>query len=85
MDEAKIEFPCEYPIKVILDNDDEAIRDVQTLARKFDPKLGDKIELRPSKKGNYISIRLTFWATGLPQIEGLFSELKQLPAVRMVL
>jgi putative lipoic acid-binding regulatory protein len=85
MDKPTIEFPCDYPIKVILDNEPEAIAEVESVARRFDPKLEDKIEVIPSKKGNYVSVRLNFWATGLPQLEGLFEELKQLSAVRMVL
>jgi putative lipoic acid-binding regulatory protein len=85
MDKPVIEFPCEYPIKVILDNEPDAIAEVQSVARRFDPRLEDKIKVLPSKKGNYVSVRLDFWATGLPQLEGLFTELKQLSAVRMVL
>lgn len=80
-----IEFPCAYPIKVILDNDPTAIEDVQAVARRFDPRLEDKIQILPSKKGTYVSVRLDFWATGVPQLEGLFTELKQLSAVRLVL
>ncbi|MFT7243855.1 MAG: putative lipoic acid-binding regulatory protein [Candidatus Azotimanducaceae bacterium] len=85
MDAPKIEFPCAYPIKVILDNDLTAIAEVEAIARRYDPKLQDQIEVRPSKKGAYVSLRLSFWATSLSQIEALFAELKQLSAVRMVL
>ena len=85
MDEPKIEFPCAYPIKVILDNDPAAITRVEVIARRHDPKLQGQIEIQPSKKGTYVSLRLSFWATGVPQLEALFDELKQLSAVRMVL
>lgn len=85
VDKPKIEFPCDYPIKVILDNDPVAIAKVEAVARRFDPRLIDQIQVLPSKKGNYVSMRLGFWATGTPQLEALFTELKQFSAVRMVL
>ncbi|MFT5100460.1 MAG: putative lipoic acid-binding regulatory protein [Planctomycetaceae bacterium] len=85
MDAPKIEFPCDYPIKVILENDSAAIAKVEAVARSHDPRLVDQIEVRPSKKGNYVSMRISFWATGIPQLDALFAELKQLSAVRMVL
>tara|TARA_R110002072_G_scaffold150059_2_gene298180 strand:+ start:32163 stop:32420 length:258 start_codon:yes stop_codon:yes gene_type:complete len=85
MDAPKIEFPCDYPIKVILDNDPAALLSVEAVVRQYDPRLEEKIEVLPSKKGNYVSMRFGFWATGKPQLEALFAELKQLSAVRMVL
>ncbi len=84
MDEAKIEFPCDYPIKVIMENNPDVITEVETVARQFDPGLG-KAEFNESKNGNYISVRLAFRPTGTEQLERLFEAMKRLPGVRMVL
>lgn len=84
MDETKIEFPCDYPIKVISENSEAVIQNIEEIARKFDPEL-EGSELNKSKNGNYISVRLAFRATGTEQLEGLFTELKKLPEVKMVL
>jgi hypothetical protein len=84
MDEVKIEFPCDYPIKVILENNPEVITEVEAVARTYDPDLGP-VAFNESKNGNYISVRLAFRATGTEQLQAMFAELKQLPGVRMVL
>lgn len=84
MDEPKIEFPCDYPIKVIMENNPDVIAQVEAIAKKYDPGLS-QVELNESKKGTYISVRLAFRATGTEQLENLFQAMKQLPGVRMVL
>ncbi len=81
----KIEFPCDYPIKVI----GEAgltIDDVAAIAERHDPDLDrSTITDRPSRNGNYHSITLQFHATGEVQLKELFEELKACDAVKMVL
>ncbi len=84
MDEAKIEFPCDYPIKVITEHSEKVVSEIEAIARKYDPEL-KQAELNKSKNGNYISVRLAFRATGTEQLSDLFEELKTLPGVRMVL
>ena len=84
MDETKIEFPCDYPIKVISENSPETVRKIEEIARQYDPEL-KQIEFNNSKNGNYVSVRLAFWATGTEQLQGLFDALKKVSGVRMVL
>ena len=84
MDEPKIEFPCDYPIKVISEHTDSIIEQVETVARKYDPDLKG-VELNQSKQGTYVSVRLAFRATGEEQLQSLFEDLKKLEGVRMVL
>jgi putative lipoic acid-binding regulatory protein len=84
MDETKIEFPCDYPIKVISEKTSAIIEQVEAVARRYDPGLKG-VELNESKQGKYISVRLAFRATGEEQLQGLFEDLKQLEGVRMVL
>jgi putative lipoic acid-binding regulatory protein len=68
-----IEFPCDYPIKVII-------------LRRYDANLSlDRIKERPSKQGNYTSVTVFITATGEPQLKALFEEFKTHDWVRMVL
>ena len=82
----KIEFPCQYPIKVIGiagDNFEvDAVATVERHAGKIDP---EHITKNPSKSNYYVSVRLTITATGVEQWENIFEDLKKLPNTKMVL
>ncbi len=82
----KIEFPCDYPIKVIgegaPDFKDFVVRTVSVHA----PDLPlDRIEVNASKNGKYLSIRLWIVATGEDQLRAIFEDLKRSGRVQMVL
>ncbi len=82
----KIEFPCDYPIKVICDASPGIVEKVLEILIKYDASLtNEKVEERPSKQGNYCSVRVAFYATGESQLKTLFEELKTHSWVRMVL
>jgi len=82
----KIEFPCAYPIKVIgvasADFHQEVIASVEKHTGKIP---ADLIELRPSKQQNYVSVRLTITATSEDQLRDIFTDLKTIPNVKLVL
>lgn len=82
----KIEFPCDYPIKVVGDAapdfKDFVIRTVTAHAPGLDESL---IELNPSRNGRFISVRMTITATGEEQLQKLFEDLKASGRVHMVL
>lgn len=82
----KIEFPCDYPIKVIAETQVGLLEEVLAIAKRHDPTLAmDKVKQRASRYGKYHSITLLFWATGEGQLRRLFEDLKECEAVRMVL
>lgn len=84
--EPKIEFPCDYPIKVIGESVPGFRDEVLGILRRYDATIAlDKVKERPSSKGNYNAITVLFWATGEPQLKRLFAELKECTAVRLVL
>lgn len=86
MTTVKIEFPCDYPIKVIGEAQEGLLEQVIEIARKHDPTVvREKITERASRNGTYNSITIQFWATGEPQLQRLFEDLKECEAVRMVL
>lgn len=86
MKEPKIEFPCDYPIKVIGESGPGFRDEVLGILRRYDSTIVlDKVKERPSSKGNYHAITVLFRATGEPQLKRLFAELKECTAVRLVL
>ena len=82
----KIEFPCDYPIKVIGEAAVDAATSIISVVRKHAPEVTpDQVSSRPSSEGNFQSIRVTIVATGEEQLKALHTDLLALPWVRLVL
>ncbi|WP_369601395.1 DUF493 domain-containing protein [Hahella sp. SMD15-11] len=82
----KIEFPCDYQIKVIGDATDDFHERVVTVVRRHAPDLDEsRIEVQDSAKGRFMSLRIWIRATGVDQLQALFGELKQDTGIHMVL
>ena len=81
-----LEFPCDYPIKVLSSADSElhqhVLQVMDTHAPGFDRK---KITVRDSSKGKWQSITVVITATGKPQLDAIFADLKTSARVKMVL
>ena len=85
-EEPKIVFPCDYPIKVIVQSSPGIDETIFEIVQRHDVRLSlADLSKMPSKKGKYVSLRFGFWATGKTQLDDLFQDLKQCEAVRMVL
>ena len=82
----KIEFPCEYLIKIIGDAEpdfiDLVVQIVCQHAPGFDPTT---VKSRDSSKGKFRSVAVNIMATGEPQLERLFADLKATGRVKMVI
>ncbi len=81
-----LEFPCQFPIKVMgLARDDfESL--VATLVRQHVPDLGEAaIRSRPSKQGKYIAVTVTVNATSREQLDAIYYELTACEHVLMAL
>ncbi|MEX0958127.1 MAG: DUF493 domain-containing protein [Burkholderiales bacterium] len=81
-----IEYPLDFPIKVMGRREPRLVQTivgiVQRHAPEFDPAT---VEMRPSKKNNYLSVTCTIRATSRDQLDALYRELCDHPAVVMVL
>ncbi|MEX0941190.1 MAG: DUF493 domain-containing protein [Pseudomonadales bacterium] len=86
MSRPRIEFPCDYPIKVIAESQIGLVEEVVAIVRKHDPGVDmGRVSERASRQGNYNSITINFRATGEIQLKQLFADLKECDAVRLVL
>ena len=79
-------FPCDFPIKVMGRKQPgfaDAVTDiVRKHAPEFDPAT---VEMRPSRQGRYLSVTCVLRATSREQLDALYRELCDHPAVVMVL
>ena len=82
----KIEFPCLYPIKIIghavADFQDAVLEAIERHTGALDR---DLIQVKPSKQQNYLSVTVTIAATGEEQLQNIFTDLKQIESVKLVL
>jgi uncharacterized protein len=81
-----IEFPSDFPIKIMgVRHDDfaQSVLDIVVLhAPDFDPAA---MEMRASKGGKYLSLTCTVRATSKAQLDALYMALTQHPDVKVVL
>ena len=84
--EQLLEFPADFPLKVMgarVDGFAQAIADLTRLhVPGFDPA---RMELRVSSKGTYLSLTLMLRVESRAQLEGLYEALIAHPLVRIVL
>lgn len=81
-----IDFPCDYKLKAMGKNADSLVNCVYEITKKFSPDASrDKIQLTESKSGKFVSVNITFHATCIEQIHGIYGELKQHSEVLMTL
>ncbi|MDP6375227.1 MAG: DUF493 domain-containing protein [Pseudomonadales bacterium] len=81
-----IEFPCDYPIKIIgLGEDGFAARMLGIVQRHAPEVEGFRMRARESRNGKYLSITVSIWASGEAQLRDLHRDLISDPDVKMVL
>ena len=85
-DGSALAFPCDFPIKVMGRKERGFAQMVTDIVRKhapdFDPST---VEMRPSRQGTYLSVTCVVRATSREQLDALYRELCDHPAVVMVL
>jgi putative lipoic acid-binding regulatory protein len=82
----RIEFPCDYPVKVLGRNVDEFQPTVIAIFERHAPGFDQEtIVLRDSRKGRFLSMTITITATGPEQLDALHRELVASGLVQMVL
>jgi putative lipoic acid-binding regulatory protein len=85
-EQSLIEYPCDFPIKVMGANVAGFAAAIAHVAQQFDPGFDPQtIEVRPSKGGNYLGLTITIRATSRPQLDELYRTLTTHPMVKMVL
>ena len=85
-DESLIEYPSQFPIKVMGLRVEGYLEAMVAVARQFDPGFdASTIEQRPSKAGNYLGLTLTITATSREQLDEVYRTLSTHPMVKVVL
>lgn len=81
-----LEFPCDFPIKIIGASHAGYAQAVLGIVLRHVPDFDAKsMEMRPSGKGNYVSLTCTVRVNSKPQLDDLYRELTAHPLVKVVL
>jgi putative lipoic acid-binding regulatory protein len=81
-----IEYPSQFPIKVMGAKVDGFVHAVTQIAQQFDSAFdAASVELRDSKAGNYLGVTITVTATSREQLDGLYRALGAHPMVKVVI
>ena len=84
--ESLIEYPSQFPIKVMGTKHDGFVHAITQIAEQFDPNFdASTVELRDSKAGNYLGVTITVTATSREQLDDLYRALSSHPQVKVVL
>ena len=84
--ESLIEYPSQFPIKVMGQKADGLVHAISLIAQQFDPAFdASTIELRESKGGKYLGVTITVTATSREQLDELYRTLFAHPMVKVVL
>ncbi len=81
-----IEYPSDFPIKVMGATHVDFAPTIVALVLEFDPTFhAGKLDERPSGKGNYTGLTVTVRATSRAQLDDLYRALSGHPMVKIVM
>ena len=81
-----LEFPCEFPIKVVGRREDGFAQAVsEVVGRHVEDFQPSTLEMRASRNARFLSVTVTFTARSRAQLDALYRELSAHPLVMMVL
>ncbi|MCK6413842.1 MAG: DUF493 domain-containing protein [Azonexus sp.] len=84
--ETLLEFPCNFPLKIMGKADDQLAQVVLEIVTRHAPGFdGATMEMRASSGGKYVGLTCTVVATSKPQLDALYMELTAHPLVKVVL
>lgn len=85
-EDSLIEYPSDFPIKVMGATHEDFAATIVDLVLEYDPTFHiGLMEVRPSAKGNYIGLTVTVRATSRVQLDDLYRALSAHPMVKIVM
>ena len=84
--ESLIAYPTDFPLKIMGRREPRLIQTIVDIVQRHAPDFdAATVEMRTSKKNSYLSVTCTVRATSREQLDALYRDLCDHPAVVMVL
>jgi putative lipoic acid-binding regulatory protein len=85
-EQSLLEFPCQFPIKVMGRTSPDLDVSVVEIVRRHSPDIKEgAITSRPSKGGNYTAITVIIDASSRQQLDAIYQDLTNSPHILMAL
>ncbi len=85
-DDSALEFPCEFPIKLMGRDTPEFRATARALVEKHVGAVhDDAIQASSSRNGNFVSVTVTFTATSRQQLDDIYQDVTDHEDVLMAL
>ena len=85
-EENLLEFPCDFPIKVMGETSDAFAATMVEVIKAVDPTFdASKVDMRASTGGRFISLTCTVHATSRAQLDDIYRALTSHPLSKYVL
>lgn len=85
-EQSLLEFPCQFPIKVMGRTSPDLDVSVVEIVRRHNPDIKEgAITSRPSKGGNYTAITVIIDASSRQQLDAIYQDLTDSPHILMAL
>jgi putative lipoic acid-binding regulatory protein len=85
-EESLLEFPCDFPIKVMGETSDAFAATMVEVIKAIDPTFdASKVDMRASTGGRFISLTCTVHATSRAQLDDIYRALTSHPLSKYVL
>lgn len=84
--ETLIEFPCQFPIKIMGPATDEFMGDIRAIVDRHSPNLPESAwKIRASAQGNFVGMTVTVAAVSQSQLDAIYHGITAHPDVKMCL
>ena len=81
-----IEFPCQFPIKIIGNKTTDFFDQIVEITRRHFPETPDTaIRTKDSDQGHYLAITVTVLAKNQEGLDAFYQDLTKHPDIKMVL
>ena len=82
-----LEFPCQFPIKIIGSNSQKFLDEIKKIILKHFPdfKENNSLSHKMSQQSNYMAISIEVLATSQAMLDEFYKEVTKHPDIKMVL
>ncbi len=80
-----MDFPSTYTIKVVGRAEPDFVQRIQQIIAGHAPDTVSEPDVRPSSKGSFVSVNITFVTTSVEHLHAIHHDVKAADGVKMIL